>query len=177
MCNTRCICNMHVMYSVCSECQNAPLSSVYTGSRMCSMHFIYWGVGSLKLHLGSHTCMHVWNNCLFLSKCLAAHARTATNYNYWWSTTNKFIFKKLLHIIYFIQHRVHMPPLRFHCVGGCRDRTQDCYYFAQINYLYIQYTYILLLWHWLDYININIPECVFPPVMSSPSKYDFFLSH
>jgi hypothetical protein len=20
----------------------------------------------------------------------------------------------------------HLPPLRFHCVGGCWDRTQDC---------------------------------------------------
>jgi hypothetical protein len=22
---------------------------------------------------------------------------------------------------------LHLPPLRFHCVGGCWDRTQDCY--------------------------------------------------
>ncbi len=21
---------------------------------------------------------------------------------------------------------IHLPPLRFHCVGGCRNRTQDC---------------------------------------------------
>ncbi len=21
---------------------------------------------------------------------------------------------------------LHLPPLRFHCVGGCSDRTQDC---------------------------------------------------
>jgi hypothetical protein len=21
---------------------------------------------------------------------------------------------------------LHVPPLRFHCVGGCWDRTQDC---------------------------------------------------
>ncbi len=21
---------------------------------------------------------------------------------------------------------LHLPPLRFHCVGGCWDRTQDC---------------------------------------------------
>jgi hypothetical protein len=21
---------------------------------------------------------------------------------------------------------LHLPPLRLHCVGGCRDRTQDC---------------------------------------------------
>jgi len=24
----------------------------------------------------------------------------------------------------------HLPPLRFHCVRGCRDRTQDCYDFG-----------------------------------------------
>jgi hypothetical protein len=22
---------------------------------------------------------------------------------------------------------LHLPPLRFHCVGGCRDLTQDCW--------------------------------------------------
>jgi hypothetical protein len=22
---------------------------------------------------------------------------------------------------------LHLPPLRFHCVGGCWERTQDCY--------------------------------------------------
>jgi hypothetical protein len=25
---------------------------------------------------------------------------------------------------------LHLPPLRFHCVGGCWDRTQDCYDFG-----------------------------------------------
>jgi hypothetical protein len=28
-------------------------------------------------------------------------------------------------ILYLILH--HMQPLRFHCVGGCLDRTQDCF--------------------------------------------------
>jgi hypothetical protein len=25
---------------------------------------------------------------------------------------------------------LYLPPLRFHCVGGCWDRTQDCYDFC-----------------------------------------------
>jgi hypothetical protein len=28
--------------------------------------------------------------------------------------------------MYCIQHCFHLPPIRFHCVGGCWDRTQDC---------------------------------------------------
>jgi hypothetical protein len=28
--------------------------------------------------------------------------------------------------MYFIQHLLHLPPRRFHCVGGCWDRIQDC---------------------------------------------------
>jgi hypothetical protein len=27
--------------------------------------------------------------------------------------------------VYDIQNCPHLPPLRFHCVGGCWDRTQD----------------------------------------------------
>jgi hypothetical protein len=25
---------------------------------------------------------------------------------------------------------LHLPPLKFHCVGGCWDRTQDCCVFG-----------------------------------------------
>jgi hypothetical protein len=36
-------------------------------------------------------------------------------------------FRFFLIFMYVIQHcLLHLPPLRFHCVGGCWDRTQDC---------------------------------------------------
>jgi len=28
--------------------------------------------------------------------------------------------------IFFFSTLFHLPPFRFHCVGGCWDRTQDC---------------------------------------------------
>jgi hypothetical protein len=38
---------------------------------------------------------------------------------------------------------LHLPPLRFHCVGGCWDRTHDCYDFgigSQLAIIYLQQT-------------------------------------
>jgi hypothetical protein len=47
---------------------------------------------------------------------------------------------------------LHLPPLRFHCVGGCGDRTQDCCVFG------IALTTRLDLIHIrLDLIKIFIP--------------------
>ncbi len=34
--------------------------------------------------------------------------------------------KNLNRGIFFFQYCFILPPLRFHCVGGCWDRTQDC---------------------------------------------------
>jgi hypothetical protein len=31
--------------------------------------------------------------------------------------------------------QLHLPPLRFHCVAGCWDRTQDCCYIWQPDVL------------------------------------------
>ncbi len=47
------------------------------------------------------------------------------------STLNKNFFKGESILIFFsfsyVRYSIllHLPPLRFHCVGGCRDRTQD----------------------------------------------------
>ncbi len=43
---------------------------------------------------------------------------------------------------------LHLPPLRFHCVGGCCDRTQDCCAVRRSN-------------HWaIDLILTQIVEAV-----------------
>ncbi len=34
------------------------------------------------------------------------------------------IIKFVFHVLY--STLLHLPPLRFHCVGGCWDRSQDC---------------------------------------------------
>ncbi len=49
---------------------------------------------------------------------------------------------------------LHLPPLRFHCVGGCRDRTQDCCDFGIDSQT---------LWP-LGYISsINLVSNIWPP--------------
>ncbi len=38
------------------------------------------------------------------------------------------VYVYFLDFFFFIRYStlLHLPPLRFHCVGGCWDRTQDC---------------------------------------------------
>ncbi len=39
-----------------------------------------------------------------------------------------YIFIYIFFIYFYVLYStlLHLPPLRFHCVGGCYDRTQDC---------------------------------------------------
>jgi hypothetical protein len=41
------------------------------------------------------------------------------------------INRGIFYVLYSIL--LHLPPLRFHCVGGCGDRTQDCYDFDIVS--------------------------------------------
>ncbi len=85
----------------------------------------------------------------FLSLNALQHARTATNYNYCWSTTQEFIFKLLLHIKYFIQHWFICRPSDSTVSEdvGIEPRTVTTLTVARSHNLKIsQNAYFLLLW-------------------------------
>jgi hypothetical protein len=66
-------------------------------------------------------------------------------------------------IFYFLYVRystlLQLPPFRFHCVGGCWDRTQDCCDFgilqpaALTTWLDLIHTWLDLIHSWLDLIH------------------------
>ncbi len=77
---------------------------------------------------------------------------------------------------------LHLPPLRFNCVGGCWDRTQDCCDFgigvrrsdhsSRSHYLEI----FLVLMRWRERTTMFWEPAPFPSLNSTAgSLFDFFL--
>jgi hypothetical protein len=85
-----------------------------------ALHLSYCRVSSLKLHLAMK-----WNSwTAFLLVEVYGQKLEKKFLRGFWQNSSLLRLKFGIYVLY--STLLHLPPLRFHCVGGCWDWTQDC---------------------------------------------------